>query len=265
MKLNDKWSRNHPAFGEVLRDWRKKRNLSQLDLSLDLGISAKHLSFVETGRSRPSRELILKISNHLKLPLRHHNALLTSAGFAAVFSEESFESPRMEMINNALDRMLEKHDPYPAFVVNASYDILKINSGFNRLVSLFLKEEKIKKHHNILKLTFDPDGLSQYIQNWDKISQFLLTRVWQEAVSSQNEKLLNLYDELKLNYPLKDISLELAESPLPVLSLSFKKDQLTANFFTTITTMGTALDITTQELKIESLFPLDESTKTIFS
>jgi len=264
MQMNGKWERTHTAFGEILRDWRKRRKISQLELSLDIGISAKHLSFVETGRSAPSRDLILRISDTLKLSPRHHNALLTSAGYVADFLEKSLDTPEMLMIKNALVRMLEKHEPYPAFVVNSNYDILMVNSGFKKLLALFISEDVISNHTNILQLTFDPYGLSQYIKNWENVSQLMLNRIWEEAVSNKNEQLLNIYEQIRKSYPRKNNKLEILESSLPVLPLSLKKDSLTLNFFTTITTLGTALDLTTKELRIEALFPLDDHTKEAF-
>jgi transcriptional regulator with XRE-family HTH domain len=264
VKRTNNWKRNHTPFGEILRDWRKKKDLSQLDLSLDVGISAKHLSFVETGRSIPSRELILRISETLKLPKRQYNALLTSAGYAAEFSEEPLESPKFEMIRTALSRMLTQHAPYPAFVINSNYNLLMTNSGYDQIIHHFVDQSVRDKHRNILRITFDPKGLSQYIQNWAIISSFLLKRIWEEAVSTKNERLLDLHDELKKNTPTNEGNMFMIEPLLPVMLLSLKKDQIEADFFTTITTLGTPLDLTSQELRIESLFPANAATEKLF-
>ncbi len=264
MKISDNWKRSHSAFGEILRGWRKQKRLSQLDLSLEIGISSKHLSFIETGRSKPSREMILKISDSLKLPMRQHNALLTSAGYTANFSEEPLESPRFEIIREALSRILEKHNPYPAFVVNSKYDLLKTNSGFDQMIPIFIEDTQLANEKNIMKLTFNPRGLSRYIQNWDNVSSFLLMRIWEEALTSKNEELLKLHMVLKSMVPSENKNQSMSELLLPALHLSLKKDEIEANFFTTITTLGTPLDVTTQEIRIEALFPADEKTKKLF-
>ncbi len=114
--------------------------MSQLDLALEVGVSTKHLSFVETGRSQPSRNLILKMAHSLKLPLRHRNGILKAAGYASEFGEEPFNGEKMEIIRQALQRMLEKHEPYPAFVVNAAYDILMTNSGYEQMIKFLVGE-----------------------------------------------------------------------------------------------------------------------------
>ncbi|TGL59319.1 XRE family transcriptional regulator [Leptospira ognonensis] len=264
MKIVEKWDRSHTAFGEILRDWRKQKQISQLDFSFDLGISAKHLSFVETGRSKPSKELISKISNSLKLPMRLHNTLLTSAGYAPMFLEESIDSPKFEIIRDALNRILDKHEPYPAFVLNADYDILMTNTSFEGMISRLTDESLLGQDKNILKITFSEKGLRRYIQNWEGFSSFMLTRVWEEAVSSQNQRLLGLVEELKKSVEDHGENHAKVDPIFPVLHLSLKKDDIVANFFSTITTLGTPLDLTTQSLRIELLFPVDEPTKKLF-
>lgn len=264
MQIMEKWDRSHTAFGEILRDWRKQKRISQLDFSFDLGISAKHLSFVETGRSKPSKELISKISRTLKLPMRLHNTLLTSAGYAPMFMEESIDSPKFEIIRDALSRILEKHEPYPAFVLNSDYDILMTNAGFERFIRRFADESLLGQAKNILKITFSKNGLRRFIQNWAGFSSFLLTRVWEEAVSSRNQRLLDLVEELKKSVGIQEEKHASYEPMLPVLHLSLKKEDHVANFFSTITTLGTPLDLTTQGLRIELLFPADDPTKKLF-
>lgn len=257
--------KKNETAGDYLRFWRKLNRMSQMDLALEVGISTKHLSFVETGRSKPSRSLVLKMAHSLKLPLRHRNSFLKAAGYASEFGEEPFNSDKMEIVRQALQRMLEKHEPYPAFVVNAAYNILMINSGYEQMIKFLVGEQTLKKYNNVYHLTFAEDGLRPYIKDWPAIEQFMLNRLWDEAASTQNSELFSLYKEVS--------SLKTGESPIdfqadvniPIMSLTFEKDAITASFFTTITTLGTPLDLTTQELRIESLFPVDENTKELIS
>jgi len=251
--------------GDILRFWRKLNRVSQLDLALDVGVSSKHLSFVENGRSQPSRNLVLKMAHTLKLPLRHRNAFLKAAGYASEFGEEPFNGEKMAIVRQALQRMLEKHEPYPAFVVNAAYKILMTNSGYEQMIKSLVGEHALKKYDNVYHLTFAEDGLRSYIKDWMRIEQFMLNRLWDEAASTQNSELFSLYEEMLRLRTSEDPMDFQVDDDLPIMSLSLEKDAVKASFFTTITTLGTPLDLTTQELRIESLFPADESTKELFS
>lgn len=235
-----------------------------MDLALDVGISSKHLSFVETGKSRPSRKLILRIAQALKLPLRHQNNFLKVAGYSSEYSEEPFDGQKMEMIRQALQRMIDQHNPYPAFVVNTTYNILMKNTGFDLMVSFFLGEEGLKVADHAFRLVFAENGLWRYIDNWPAVRQFMTNRLWEEAAATQNEELISLYREISQQH--QDSAMEIqVDNDLPILSLTMEKDAIRGSFFTTITTLGTPLDLTTQELRIESLFPADEKTKQLFS
>ena len=256
--------KNNQTAGELLRFWRKLNRVSQLDLALDVGISSKHVSFVETGKSQPSRNLILKMSQALKLPLRHQNAFLKAAGYASEFSEEPFNGQKMEIVRQALQRMLEKHEPYPALVINTAYTILMTNSGYEQMINLLLGEDALQKFDNVYRMAFAADGLQQYIEDWPVVAHFMMNRLWEEAVSTQNKELLALYDEISGLKPQEDPISNEINHDLPMLSLTLKKDSIKASFFTTITTLGTPLDLTTQELRIESFFPADEGTKQLF-
>ncbi len=255
--------KKNETAGDFLRFWRKINRMSQMDLALEVGISTKHLSFVETGRSMPSRSLVLKIAHSLKLPLRHRNSFLKAAGYASEYSEEPFNSDKMEVVRQALQRMLEKHEPYPAFVVNAAYNILMINSGYEHMIKFLVGEHVLKKYNNVYHLTFAEDGLRPYIKDWQRIQQFMLNRLLDEAASTQNSKLFLLYEEVsRLRTGEDPIDFQIDDN-LPIMNLTFEKDTITASFFTTITTLGTPLDLTTQELRLESLFPADAATKAL--
>ena len=252
------------SIGEMIRFWRQLNRVSQMDLALDIDISSRHLSFVETGKSKPSRNLILQIANSLKLPLRQRNAILLIAGYAPEFKEEPFNGPKMEIVRDVLHRMLEKHEPYPAFVVNTGYKILMVNSGYEQFVKFYAGENALKKYDNAIRLLFSDDGLCHYVKDWISVEHFLLTRLWEEVVSTQNVELIALYKEIsQARASSNSIDFQI-DTELPVMSLVFEKNGKKASFFTTITTFGTPLDLTTQELRIELLFPSDEETKNIF-
>lgn len=263
-RLMEIQKKRHSA-GELFRFWRKFNRMSQMDLALQIGVSTRHLSFVETGRSMPSRNLVLKMAHCLKLPLRHRNSVLKAAGYASEFGEESFGGEKMEIVRQALQRMLEKHEPYPAFVVDAAYTILKTNSGYEKMIDVLVGEKVRKKYNNVYRLTFAEDGLRPYIKAWPRIERFMLNRLWDEAASTQISELLQLYNELSQRRTSKALTDFQSDEDLPIMSLTFEKEGMRARFFTTITTLGTPLDLTTQELRIESLFPADEETKALFS
>jgi len=259
-----KITKKNESAGDFLRFWRKFNRMSQMDLALEIGVSTKHLSFVETGRSKPSRNLVLKMAHSLKLPLRHRNAFLKTAGYASEFGEEPFSGEKMEIVRQALQRMLEKHEPYPAFVVNAAYTILMTNSGYEQMIKFLVGEHALKKYDNVYHLTFAEDGLRPHIKDWPGIEQFMLNRLWDEAASTQNSELFSLFEEISRLRTSEDPMDFQVDDNLPIMSLTFEKDVMKASFFTTITTLGTPLDLTTQELRIESLFPADEDTKELF-
>ena len=257
--------KKHNSVGEMLRFWRQLNRKSQMDLALDIDISSKHLSFVETGRSKPSRNLALKITHSLKLPLRHRNAFLIAAGYAPEFEEVPFDGQRMEIVREALHRMIEKHEPYPAFVVNAGYKLLMTNSGYDQIIKFFAGEKALKKYDNAIRILFSEDGLRPYVKDWPAVEHFLLARLWEEVVSTQNTELIALYKDIsQLKTSGNPIDSQTDNNP-PIMSLTLEKDSMKASFFTTISTLGTPLDLTTQELRIESLFPADEETKQMFS
>jgi len=259
-----KSEKKQESAGEMLRFWRQLKRVSQMDLALDIDISSKHLSFVETGKSRPSRNLVLRISHSLKLPLRQRNAILLKAGYAPEFGQEHFDNPRMKTIREALHSILEKHEPYPAFVINTGYKILMKNSGYDQFIKFYAGENALKKYDNAIRILFSEDGLRNYVKDWAVVEHFLRARIWDEVLSTQNSELAELYKEIS---PSRDsgkaIDFQIC-GDLPVMSLVLEKNTETARFFTTITTFGTPLDLTTQELRIELLFPSDEETKKMF-
>jgi transcriptional regulator with XRE-family HTH domain len=259
-----KSEKKQESVGEMLRFWRQLNRVSQMDLALDIDISPKHLSFVETGKSKPSRNLVLKITHSLKLPFRQRNAFLIAAGYAPEFEEQPFDGQKMEIVRGALRHMMEKHEPYPAFVVNTGYKILMKNSGYNKIVKIYAGENALKKYDNAMRILFSEDGLRNYVKGWPTVEQFLLARLWEEVVLTQDDELIALYKGIsQLRTSNDPINIQI-DNNLPIMSLILEKNSKTASFFTMITTLGTPLDLTTQELRIEFLYPTDEETKQLF-
>ena len=256
--------KKHESFGEMLRFWRQLHRMSQMDLALDIDVSPKHLSFVETGKSRPSRDLVLKIAHSLKMPFRHRNAFLMAVGYAPEFEEQAFSGQKMEIVRGALRRMMEKQEPYPAFVVNTAYQILMHNSGYDKIVKFYAGENALRKYDNAIRILFSEDGLRNSVKGWPVVEQFLLARLWEEAASTQNGALIALYKELSQSKTGNHPANFQVDHNLPIMSLTLEKNSRKASFFTMITTLGTPLDLTTQELRMEFLFPSDKETKQLF-
>lgn len=246
--------------GELLREWRNRRRMSQLDLALEAGVSARHLSFVETGRSQPSREMVLTLAEHLQVPLREQNALLLAAGFAPVFSETSLENEEMEPVRRALDAILTGHEPYPAVIVDREWEIVASNAPARMLLE-GVSDELLAPPLNALRITLHPDGLASRIANFQEWSEHLLTRLHRQALLSQDPALAELEREL-LTYP----GVERASAVTEPAEMLFVPLQLRLpsgaelSLFSTLATFGTALDITLEELSIESFFPVDQAT-----
>ena len=254
-------NKDKDSIGNLIQFWRKLNKISQMNLALDIGISSKHLSFIETGKSKPSRDLINRISHTLKLSLRHRNAFLTAGGYSSEFSEEPLSSSKLKTVRLAVQSLLNQHEPFPGIVINQKYDILMKNNGFDRFVHLFLEKGITEKYNNSLKLLFAPDGLRNFTKNWIFIEQFLLSRLMNEIIETQNNDLVVLYNKLIAQKSKGKIQTQTIDTSLPYLELSFQKNELHAELFTMITTLGTALDLTAQELRVELFFPSNEATK----
>lgn len=256
---------NQPSVGDLLRTWRQRRRLSQLSLATEAEISARHLCFVETGRAKPSRELLLHLAEQLEIPLRERNALLLSAGFAPIYQETPLEANVMAPVRAALDQILAGHLPFPAVVVNLRWDLVAANETAMGLIVKYVSPELLQPPINALRVTLHPKGLSSRILNFSEYSAHLLTRLQRQAASSGDPRLTALYDELK-KYPgvgAASHTLEPASMVFTPLRLrSHDNDELT--LFSTIATFGTALDLTLSELAIESFFPGDKKTEAAF-
>jgi transcriptional regulator with XRE-family HTH domain len=250
------------TVGPMLRAWRTSRGKSQLALALEANISTRHLSFVETGRSSPSREMVLALAEHLEVPLRDRNALLEAAGFAAVYRETPLDSPSMSEIRAALSRILEASEPNPTFAVNRRYDILLANEAAVRLVSFFAPDWRGKRNGALM--LFSKEGLRPAIENWGEVAGHIVHRLRTELSAlrvrdtADDEMLAHAeaaHRELR-GHPVR------AVPPGSILlPIRFRRDRLAVDLFTTITTLGTPLDITLQELRIETFFPVNPQSR----
>jgi transcriptional regulator with XRE-family HTH domain len=245
------------SAGELLREWRDRRRLSQMDLALDAGVSTRHLSFVETGRAAPSREMVLKLAEHLEVPLRERNHLLLAAGYAPVYAQHALETPEMAPVREALRRLLKGHEPYPAAVVDRHWTLIEGNSGI-ALMTEGVAPHLLAPPVNVLRVSLHPDGMAPRIANLGEWRAHLLGRLRRQVALTADDRLADLLEELR-TYPCDDPEPEV-EVPGPndvVISLRLHGG---LTFLSTVATFGTPLDITVAELAIESFFPADERT-----
>ncbi|HET6299623.1 MAG TPA: helix-turn-helix transcriptional regulator [Kribbella sp.] len=243
--------------GELLRGWRERRRLSQLELANQVEVSTRHVSFVETGRSKPSRDMVLRLADHLDVPLRDRNQLLLAGGYAPIYSEASLHSPAMLAIREALRRLLRAHEPYPALVVDRWWNIVEANAGI-QLFTDGAAAELLKAPINALRLTLHPDGLATRITNLPEVRSSVLASLQRQVAGTADPELQDLYDELR-GYS----GGERAEFPGPaevVVPMKFRHGDRELSLLTTIATFGTPLDVTVSELIIESFFPADDAT-----
>jgi transcriptional regulator with XRE-family HTH domain len=251
--------------GELIREWRNRRRMSQLDLALEASVSARHLSFVETGRAQPSREMILTLAEHLQVPLREQNALLLAAGYAPEFSEMDLDTDEMEPVRHALDTILTGHEPYPAVIVDRQWEIVTSNRPAQGLL-VGVAEHLLAPPANAMRITLHPDGLAPRILNFPEWSGHLLTRLRRQALLSQDPGLAALEREVLELPGVEQASglVEPEEMLFVPLRLGLPESDVVLSMFSTLATFGTALDITLEELSIEAFFPADDATRDYF-
>jgi transcriptional regulator with XRE-family HTH domain len=251
------------SIGQLLQHWRKLRNLSQLALANEADVSPRHVCFVETGRSRPSREMVLLLADALRVPLRERNAFLLAAGYAPMFRESSLHAPELVLVRTALDAILSQQEPYPAVVMNRGWDIVSTNRAGAAFFRQLLDGRTIDGEPNVLRLMFHPEGLRPCVVNWPAVARALIHRLHRESVGAAlDDDARSLLAEL-LSYP--DVpkawgAPDLDAALSPVLPVSFRLGTMTFNYFSTVTVLGTPHDITLQELRIECFFPTDAAT-----
>lgn len=251
-----------PPAGRLLREWRARRHLSQLELAAEARVSTRHLSFIETGRSQPSREMLLHLSEYLEIPLRERNALLTAAGYAPLYSRSELDAPEMRPVREAIDEILEAHEPYPALVVDRQWNLVASNTSTGVFVQ-GVADELLEPPANVLRVSLHPKGLAPRIANFAEWSGHLVTRLERQVMLSGDDELAALLDELR-SYPgvaSRTSFPELEGAERVFVPLRLRDGDRELAFFSTVTTFGTAIDVTLAELAIESFFPADRDTK----
>lgn len=252
------------GFGQLLRQWRRLRGKSQFALALEASVSPRHVSFVETGRSRPSRQMVLTLATTLNVPLRERNVLLTAAGFAPIYRESALDTAELEPARQALELILRHQEPYPAVVMNRSWDLVSANRAAQTLFSTLLADAPSSGGRaNIVRLVFDPGALRPWIRNWDDVAGALIQRVHREAVGGVLDDRTRLLLREVLDLPgvpttwgVPDPSVRLQ----PLVPVHFERGGLSVRYFSTVTTLGTPQDLTLEELRVECFFPADAET-----
>jgi transcriptional regulator with XRE-family HTH domain len=249
------------TFGDRLRSWRMRRRMSQLQLANEASVSARHLSFLETGRSRPSRELVLHLAEHLDVPLRERNTLLVAAGFAPSYRETPLEEKPMVSVRQALDALLRSHEPYPAIVVDRTWNLVTANRSTMALIE-GASPALLQPPINVMRLSLHPEGLAPRVINYDHYRAHLLSRLARDLHLTGDEQLARLYEEVR-GYAGDGHDPSGADPVDVVLPLRLRSAHGELVLFSTIAVFGTPVDITLDELAIEQFFPGDEHTATV--
>ncbi|MFB8771596.1 helix-turn-helix domain-containing protein [Streptomyces broussonetiae] len=249
------------GVGPLLRAWREQRRISQLELALRADSSARHISFIETGRSRPSEEMVLRLAEHLDVPVRERNALLLAAGYAPRFPETPLDDPALDAVRAGMERLIQGYEPYPALVVDATYNVLAANRGITMLLAE-VPESLLGPPLNAMRLTLHPEGLAPRIRNLREWRGHLLAQMERQIALRRSEALRALHDEVAA-YPVPESASD-AEPVDPVpyfaLPLLIEHEGRTLSFVSSISTFNTPMDVTVAELAIETLLPADPAT-----
>ncbi|HEX3757876.1 MAG TPA: helix-turn-helix transcriptional regulator [Kofleriaceae bacterium] len=256
-----------PTIGQIVRSCRAARGKSQLHLALEAGISSRHLSFIETGRSKPSREMVVTLAETLEVPLRERNAWLAAAGYAALYRETPLDAPRMSEVRAAVRYVLDAHGPNPAFAFNRRYDVVMRNDAAAAVVAFFAPAWR--GSDNFIELLASPDGLRGSVEGWADVVAYGIDRLKRELSRSSTDGADGADDALLQRLAVVERQLPRSPrapaipAPAIVVPMRFHRDGVVLEFFTTITTLGTPLDITLQELRIETFFPATPSTRKV--
>lgn len=246
--------------GVLLREWRAARRISQLHLALEAGSSSRHLSYVETGKSHPSRAMVARLAAALGMPLRERNALLLAAGYAPEFAETDLDAPELAEVRRAIDFIIGHQEPYPAFVLNRRWDVLAVNGAAQRLGNFLIGGSR---HANMVRQFFDPEDMRSVVVNWEEIAGDLMRHLHDEIAATPTDAAARALLDEAMRYP--GVPAQWRERPLhaappPVLTVIFRKGDVELRFFSTIARFGTPRDVTIDELRIECVFPADEAT-----
>jgi transcriptional regulator with XRE-family HTH domain len=269
------------SFGLLLKQWRDQRHLSQLDLAITSQVSQRHISFLESGRAKPSQEMVLQLATVLEIPLRHQNLLLSAAGFAPIHAETDLSAPEMASVRKVIDFILRQQEPYPAIVIDRYWNLLQANQGATHLFNIFIEPDKLQALFcidgkiNLMRAMFDPQGFRPFVVNWEELAGHLLQRVHREATAAIKSEQSSLLFDVLLNYPdvadlwksaslSRSVSGSSAQNDL-LLTIHLQQNDLNLSFFSTIATLGTPYDVTLQEIRIECFFPAGDLTESNWS
>lgn len=253
-------------LGNLLRYWRDVRGLSQLDLSLEAGISQRQISFIESGRSVPGRDTLQILAQTLDVPMRERNALLLAAGYAPVYSEAPWNAQEMQQVIRALERVVRQHEPFPAIVMDRHWNVLMTNDAAPRFFNRFIDMAARAGPRNMLHLIFDPNGMRPFVADWDNVARSLLQRVYRESVGHVlDDGTTHLLDEL-LAYPgaprdWRKHVVPSASPTMPVVPIGFVHNDVVLRYFSMVTTVGAPQNVAAQELRVECMFPADQETE----
>ena len=259
------------GFAARLRWWRERRALSQLHLALAAGVSQRHLGFLELGRTAPSREMVLRLAATLDVPLREQNGLLLAAGFAPIWRETRLGAPDLAIVEQALDFILKQQEPYPAFVLDRRWHLLRANQAGQVFVGFLTGTPPAapdpERPINLADALMAPDALRPLIRNWREVALYFVRGVRADALADGTEATRALLDRL-LSYPdappVSDLALP-EDAGGPVLTMEIGKDGTALRLFTTLATLGAPFDVTTQEIRVECFFPADRETADVFA
>lgn len=253
-------------MGQLLREWREQRRLSQLELALDAGVSSRHLSFIETGRSKPGRDVLLRVVERLQVPLRERNQLLLAAGHAPAFPERPLSDPGLAPVRDALDRIIAAHEPYPALVLDRGWNVVAANSAMGMLAD-WVDPALLDAPINALEIGFHPRGLAPFVINLAEVRAYFLERIERQIAFTADPDLVALREMVADSSEPESVRLPADEAAAreiltPLRLRAPSGDEL--SFLGTVATFGFAGEVTTSELSIELLFPADQATAELF-
>ncbi|TCO59712.1 helix-turn-helix domain-containing protein [Actinocrispum wychmicini] len=252
------------TLGELLRYWRRIRGTSQLELAVAAATTPRYVSFVETGRAQPSRQMVNRLAGALDVPLRERNGLLLAAGYAPSHPHATLDAPELEQVRAALTAMLQQHEPFPAVVLDPGWNVLRANGGATRLFGGLLAPRPIPEPANVLRLMIEPGPVRDAVLNWPEVVPALLDRARREAVGGVLDlATAELVSELRARPEVAELLSggEPATAASPVLAVRFMVADEARAFFSVVSTVGTPIDATAQELRLEAFFPADEATR----
>lgn len=267
VSVSEQRSETEARFARLLREWRQKRRLSQFDLALASGVSPRHVSFLESGRANPSRSMILQLSETLDIPLRDRNALLTAAGFAPVFRTSALDDPGMAPVLRAVRLMLTAHEPYPAIAIDRAWNIRMSNGPFDILGAMLGADVWTRvggEQRNLMRLMFHPQGIRPLVTNWPAVGPIMWRRAQREAEDLGGAEMKAVLDELAPYQDHKALRAAADMALVPVMAFNMLVNGISISMFTVVATIGTAQDVTADELRIETLFPADAATEALF-